>query len=155
MSISLKVDNSQLNKAANLFARFIPSLEGTEKDVEGILGTANKLQFESLGRRGNTPWDQLKPATLKEKERLGFGNEQVLVRTGKFEQVIINPQVRTESGGMQQVASFSGEHAEFINYFQDRFPLFVYIQPDFNELGQAVAKKNVKSLDSQLKGIDI
>jgi len=106
MSISLKVDNSQLNKAANLFARFIPSLEGTEKDVEGILGTANKLQFESLGRRGNTPWDQLKPATLKEKERLGFGNEQVLVRTGKFEQVIINPQVRTESGGMQQVASF-------------------------------------------------
>lgn len=152
MPIFLKVDTTQLNRVTNLFAKFVPSLEGTEKEVEETLGSANKLQFESLGRRGNTPWDQLKPATLKEKERLGFGDKQALVRSGKFRQVLINPQVRTESGGMQQTAKFSGEHAEFVNYFQSRFPLFVYTQPDFNALGQIVGKKNVERFNNKLKG---
>ena len=145
-------NTTELNKVTNLFARFVPSLEGTEKETEVVLGSANKLQFESLGKRGNTPFDQLKPATLKEKERLGFGSKQAFVRTGKFEQVIINPHVTTESGGQQQTVTYAGEHAELINYFQGRFPFFVYIQPDFNALGQIVGKKNAERLSNQLKG---
>lgn len=69
----------------------LPSLIDELADLEPVLlnqvGTylyqQEEQNFEDRGATFNAPWAALKPATVREKAQLGFG-DQDLVRTGKL-----------------------------------------------------------------------
>lgn len=60
-----------------------------------------KKNFPAEGARLNEPWKELAASTLREKRRLGFGSQPILVRTGKlrrgFRKQINNTRLRVSN----------------------------------------------------------
>lgn len=151
--LSIKVISVGAKETISGLSRFQPTFDGAEKRAEEVFSFANKAQFESLGKRGNSPWEQLKPATLAEKKRLGFGNKQPLERTSKLKQSLVNPQVFNENRGKVLKVKFSGQHSELISIFQERFSLVVLTAPDFTGLSEELGRVNSEKLRKSLRGL--
>jgi len=135
------------------------SFKGIEKETEQTLTESLTKQFESEGTFGAAfgfdPWPKLADSTLAEKKRLGFGNKQILERTGKLKQAVTNPSVSVVDNGFTIEAKFSGEHAFLIPIHQRRRPLVILTEPDFDKLGQVALDQVIKSFGKRLKNTKV
>ncbi len=81
LGVVLDASEAQVKFAilAGRFEDYRPVLKGS---VLKTLRRAEDLHFSTEGDIFGDPWPPLAPSTLEAKERLGFGNRPILVRTG-------------------------------------------------------------------------
>lgn len=135
------------------------SFKGIEKETQEILTNTLTHQFESEGTFGASfgfdPWPALAPSTIKDKERLGFKNKQILERTGKLKDSVTKPSVSVVDNGFTIEASFSGEHAFLIPIHQRTRPLVILTEPDFDKLGKLAIDQLVQGFGKRLKNAKV
>jgi hypothetical protein len=154
----LQIDTVQLDFLALALQGFNPTLRGTENIIESIVAQSNLANFESLGGRTGSIWEELKPRTIKEKQALGYGGKQALERTGALKQSLISPQATISSDGQSAEVKFSGEHSELIAKHQLGDPstnlpartLIFFSTPDFNNLTTQISDKIVGEFQIKL-----
>ncbi len=148
-------DSEQLESVADALRETEFSFKGIEKETEEIVRNSTKQQFTSEGAYGAQfgfdPWPKLADSTVKQKERLNFGNKQILERTGALKEVLLNPSVSTTNNGFTIEATFSGEHAGLIPIHQKTRPLVILTEPDFDELGKLAFEQITKDFAKKLK----
>lgn len=140
-----KIDRNNLNEAINYLSLIRFTWDGTEKQVQSIIGAGTRLNFSSKGQRSDSPWDLLKS-----------GQPATLIKTGKLRDALFNtdnPSVTSVDSGKKINISFSGEHTELIPFLQKRFPLVVITQADFNLIGKAFLNTNLERIKIKFRSI--
>jgi len=86
MGLSITIDGD-----TRLF-RQMDSAAGKIKDARVFLGEVGDLaireftdNFDAEGKRMGEPWKPLAASTVRQKAMLGYGNQPILVRTGKLQ----------------------------------------------------------------------
>ncbi|MFY9223198.1 MAG: phage virion morphogenesis protein [Blastocatellia bacterium] len=103
------IDTSGLNKAIKVLPSLTKgiTLRDSAQDTAKKVGSINKDQFSSLGRRGGTPWLPVAD---------GSGRKP-LHKTGALEAAATNPKVNTPNDQVIEI-TFTGKHSELIAVHQ-------------------------------------
>lgn len=81
MAGNLEYPTRQVDRIKRRISRSDVDMLKTGLKAGNIIQRHIRKQFATKGAWMGTPWKPLKPATIKEKRKLGFGN-RMLVRTG-------------------------------------------------------------------------
>lgn len=75
-----------------------------------VFDQANREQIESEGQRGGEIYEPLRPATVKERRRLGYGPEHpILQREGDLLEAASHGQPASQDGGKTATISYQDE----------------------------------------------
>lgn len=152
---SVAFDISELENLASAFLDTAFSLQGIEQEAEKIIAESNLEQFTSQGvygeKFGFDKWPDLAQSTLAQKQKLGFGSKQKLERTGALGDRLISPKATVDNNGFRLNMTFIGNHANLIVYLQNRFPMVIVTEPNFEKLGVLALDNFISKFNERLK----
>lgn len=100
IKINDAVGQKKFTRLNNLFASPMPTLQGP---VRALVRDAMRQQFESEGRYGGEPWQELAERTIKERIAEGFDGEHPILRRNDILYDAFQGKMNAGVGGKMEV----------------------------------------------------